>query len=264
VGKGTAVYASFPLYGYWMHGTMLFEEFHRDLLAREAPAILTQPFEFLPSRAEIATYADGSVIVWSKNAATPAAKLLNPERRIYATFAGICEIGLDATRLSYKVGGCHIARAVPITLDRHEVPIDVTVPRYDATGITFTVDAVDGNYRGPLGACLRQGAYDLAPKSRHRVRIHTALGLRDEVLVASDDHTLPIDIPVAHARIEIESADPVLVVTPVNPGTEIAVVPIAEPTIDVTPVGGNPTDVNPIPVAPPKAPPTGEWIWGAG
>jgi hypothetical protein len=209
---------------------MLFEEFHRDLFASGADVWLQQPIDFLPPLAAVAGYADGSIAVWTKDQTPPVAAVRNPLRRVYATPGGWCEIGPDSTTLRYEAAAFHLAEPVPVLLDPAPFTVNVSVAQRSSDGLALDFSAADADAAKPLALRVGDGAYPVAPGSRHHVTFVSGSDWRTALVTADAGGWLRIALPHVRCRLLITGA------TSDDTGDTGDTVPAGHETvIDVTP-----------------------------
>lgn len=211
--KGYAVFAPFPLYQWWLPTNMLFEDFHRDLFGQGADVALLAPIDFLSPFAEIASYADGSVGVWTKSDAAPLVEVRPPLARhgewrwAFAVLGGRCDIGPETTLLRYDEPGFHVARRLPITVTPVPFTVNFCATQSNQQGLAFDLGADAAVAAKPLTIRVGSGAYAIAPLSRHRVTVITQAGGHDRILQADKGGWLTLDLPQARCRILVTAAD---------------------------------------------------------
>ncbi len=202
-GEGYAIYAPLPLYQLWLPGTMLFEVFHRDLFSHGAELEFECPIDFLPMRAALANYADDSVAMWTKDQLAPVAHIHNAPRRVYRLDAGACEIAEGGTTLRGDLPGYHLAEPLPLHLDAVPFTTRFAVRQVSAKGMVFDL-AVDEEYADrTLTLHLDNGAYPVAPDSRHQITLLTAAGGTVQEVQADHNGRLRFSLPAASCRVTI-------------------------------------------------------------
>lgn len=210
VGQGFALYTPVPLYAWWAPGCMLFEEWHRDLLSRGAEVMLQQPFDFIPARAEIAAYEDGSVAVWTKDRFIPVAQVHNPQRRIYLTAGGRCRIGPDGTELSFTTPGYHLVEPLTAFVYPVDFTVSVTATQATAKGLVLELDADNAHAAQPVRLRLGTSQYAIAPHSKHQVTLITPDGGTVEPVSADENGWLNLTIPHARGQVTITADIPTI------------------------------------------------------
>jgi len=169
-GKGFAIYASFPLYQCWTPLNLLFNEFHSDLLCKGAQVSLRNPDIFLPLLCEVASYADGSVALWTRDQMKPAAEIINPLHRIYAAREGWCEIAPRQTTVAYERAGYSTAQPLPIFLgDAVTYPVRFHPLHIAPQALSFQVETKDEYAEHPLTLRIAPGSAILKPGITHHV-----------------------------------------------------------------------------------------------
>jgi len=206
-GNGLTIFAPLPLYQCWLPGSMLFEEFHRDLFGRNADIMFRQPIDFLPPRAALARYADGSMAMWTQDEVQPVVWVKNPERIVFDLPGGSSEIMQGGTNLSCGSAGYHLARPLPVRLARMDLPVIVRALRADKAGMVLQFRTRDDLAGEVITLEIGDGAYPVAPGSTHRL-----IWLNDddggETEVAADENgLLHIDVPLSEKLTTINLLD---------------------------------------------------------
>jgi hypothetical protein len=241
-GRGYACFAPFPLYQWWTPGCLLFEEFHRDLFARNAEVSLDRPIDFLPDNAGVAVYQDGSVAVWTKDRLVPEASVPNPARHAYLVPGGQCRLYPDRTTFTFSTPGYHLVEPLPAFVYPTPYPVSVTAMQVAAKSLVFALDTDPDNADQPVKLRFSTGAYAIAPHSRHLVTIVTPTGGSVESYTADGDGWLTLTLPSARCQLTLsaEAAD-IDVEHPVKPDkreVEVNVVPNAGAAPEPTPGAG--------------------------
>ena len=207
--KGVALYAPFPLYQFWASGTMLFDEFHRNLFGADVTLEMERPMDFLPSMASTAAYADGAA-VWTRDRTVPQLRISNPTRRLYTTRAGSCVLEPNRTVITCTTPGYHIVEALPATVDF--VPFGVRVADCQQSKQSFSLDlgAADEDAGKPLTLRVSSGAYAIKPGSRHRVTLVTEGAVKDFTVTADARGTLTLPLLAARCRVLLGGADTIV------------------------------------------------------
>jgi hypothetical protein len=208
--RGYAIFAPFPLYQFWMPGSMLFGELHRDLFGRQPRIVLEQPAELLPANAAVAAFADDSVAVWTMDKTSPTALLPASGRRVYDTSGGVCEIGPDATRLRYSTAGFHLAEPLPVTVDPLPFVMPISVVQLTPEGLGLDLSPDERAGTSPVTLRIAGGVYPIAPNTPHRVSLVTRTGSHEQVLTADAAGQLVVTLPGTHCRLLISPPDPVV------------------------------------------------------
>jgi hypothetical protein len=206
-GNGLAIFAPMPLYQCWLPGNMLFEEFHRDLFGRNADTMFRRPIDFLPPRAALSRYADGSVALWTRDEVQPVAWVRNPERVVYNLPGGSCEIMAGGTNLSCGSSGYHLAEPLPVRIARMDLPVIVRVLQADAAGLVLQFRAKDDLAGEVITLEIGDGAYRVAPGSAHRLIWLTDADGGEIAATADENGLLHIDVPLSEKLTTITLLD---------------------------------------------------------
>ncbi|OPZ86359.1 MAG: hypothetical protein BWY76_00985 [bacterium ADurb.Bin429] len=211
--RGVALYAPFPLYQYWASGSMLFDEFHRNLFGAGMALEMERPMDFLPTMASAAAYQDG-VALWTRDRTVPQLRVNNPARRLFTTHAGSCVLEPDRTVVTCTTAGYHIVEALPVTVD--PVPFAVRVADCQQSKQAFSLDlgAADEDAGKSLTLRVTGGVYAIAPGSRHRVTLVTEQAVKDFTVAADARGTLVLSLPAARCRVLLGGADTIVEPTP--------------------------------------------------
>ncbi len=208
---GYALFFPFALYQNWIPGLdPIFGAFHRDLMGLNADAILTRPTDFFPQLTEMSTYADGSLIIWTKQQTRPALTINTPERRLYLTPEGQGDLGPQATNFQFHAAGFHLLRPLPLSpSDITTPPFSYSVTQYAASGIDISIfGSGDGQVR-PYTLQLFTGAYQVKPGSQHQAIITTPSAAQNLTLTADTDPTIPnkgiltLTLPAGECRMQL-------------------------------------------------------------
>lgn len=223
--NGLALYASFPLYQYWISGAMLFDEFHRDLFADGAAIELERPVDFLPTLASAAVFTDG-VAVWTRDTTLPQLRIANPTRQAFATLAGSCLLEPDHTTLTFTSPGYHIVDALPITIEPASFPVRFSASQVNAQGLVFDLATTDEDAEKSLVVHVTGGAFPIAPGSRQTATVVSSSGSRDFTVTANEHGVLTLYLPVARCRVFLGGSD--MIIEPTTPAGDDHVID-AEP-----------------------------------
>jgi len=230
-GNGLSIFAPLPLYQCWLPGNILFEEFHRDLFGRTADVMFQRPIDFLPPRAALAVYADGSVAMWTRDDINPVAWVRNPDRRVYRLPGGRCEIMSGGTRFYCGSPGYHLAEPLPIAIERMDLPVTVNVVQADETGLVLQFRAEDNLAGEQITLRIGDGAYRVTPGSVHRLTVLTDNDGAMQGITADADGLLHITVPLSQklTTITLIGREPALETVPSLPNGN------ADITIDALP-----------------------------
>ncbi|MHB9132338.1 MAG: beta-galactosidase [Armatimonadota bacterium] len=207
-GKGYALFATMPLYQLWMPGNMLFEEFHHNLFGFGADVMLQRPMGLLPTFGEMSTFADGSVMMWGKDATTPVVQLTAPLHQVYAVDDGICDLGPEQTLLRTRNPGVHVARPLPIYLPATPFTISVAILQQNKQALTFALDTEDGESGSPLTVQVGSGTYRITANSQHTLTIITPSGSTAQTVKADAHGWLTIILPSIRSRVLLTGTEP--------------------------------------------------------
>ena len=202
-GKGLAIYATFPLYEFWMPGNMLFEEFHRDLFSRGARLSLQRPIDFLPTFCEAAAYADGSVALWTRDQTTPEAEIANPDRRVFATVGGSCIITPTGTTLSYDRPGFSLAEPLSLFVEPAKFTVKFALRQLTPQAMAFQLTPDDTAGGLPLTLHLGPDGSFNTPGAHHHVLMVTADASQEQDVQADARGWLTITLPTAGCSLTI-------------------------------------------------------------
>jgi hypothetical protein len=205
---GMAIYAPFPLYDAWMPDSMLFGEFHHDLLGHNAAICLQRPIDFVPAEAEVANYADGTVIAWSKDQTAPQVIVRNTARRLYLVQGGECGLDGSLTTLNYETAGFQLAEPLPITVSALTFPLTISALRVNKQTIELTLAANGNSATGPVTLSITDGAYPVAPNSTHHVTINTQDGPQSSSVTADDQGILTLTLPTPNCQLHVGDTAP--------------------------------------------------------
>ncbi len=224
---GVALYAPFPLYQYWASGSMLFDEFHRNLFGAGVALEMERPMDFLPSMASAAAFADG-IALWTRDRTLPRLRITNPARRLFATQAGSCVLEPNRTIVTGDTAGYHIIEALPVTVDPAPFAVRVADCQQSKQAFTLDLGAADEDAGKSLILRVSGGAYAIAPGSRHRVTLVTEQAVKDFTITADARGVLVLSLPAARCRVLLGGADTIVEPQP-TPATDGELVIDADP-----------------------------------
>lgn len=213
-GRGQALYAPLPLYQWWTSGNLLYEEFHRDLFSYGSDVELEQPVDFLTPFSEVAVYADGGMVMWSKNRQAPVARVRNPQRQLFAGFDGYSELTPEGTWLRANTAGFHAISTLPLFVEPAPFRVLFSLTQADARGYLFDIGADDDHADQPVTLRLGNGAYRIIPGSSHHVSVVSPRGNWVHVVTADAQGVLRVKLPSARCNVMISGAEPVLELDP--------------------------------------------------
>lgn len=205
-GKGLALYASFPLYQCWSPINLLFTEFHNDLFCKGAHVTLQNPDDLLPVLCEVTSYADESVVLWTRDQTEPAAEIANPRHRVFATTGGWCEIRPERTTVTYARAGYSLAEPLPIFLDDSVTyPVRFHPLQLSPQALSFQVETLDDFADCPLTLHIAPGATMLKAGIMHHVMTLTKDGtqLPDQVAQPDAKGWLTVTLPCTRCQFTI-------------------------------------------------------------
>ena len=186
--NGFAIYAPFNLYRYWPVTDLVFNQFHTDLFSRNSKVEMTLPIGLIPNTSEVATYADGSMIIWGKDNNVPRLNFRNETLQLYDINNGQVTINKNAisNAILYN-SGLHVITPLPIFIHSTENIRYVTTANFDINPelIKWDINIV-GEKEITLSVKSVRG-YKIIPGSEH------------EVLIASGGH-VPIILKITGNR----------------------------------------------------------------
>jgi hypothetical protein len=209
---GYAIFCPFSLYQNWVPGLdPIFAAFHRDLFGLNADAILTCPTDFFPELTEMASYTDGSYVVWTKQQTRPALTINTPSRQLFLTTTdGQGDLGPQATNINFHSAGFHLLRPLPITpADPATAPFSYTAAQYSARGIDISVLGSDDGQQHSIALKLKTGTYVVNSNSQHLATITTESGSQSITLTADVDPSnstqgiLNLPLPAGPCRLQL-------------------------------------------------------------
>lgn len=231
-GVGTTVFATHRLWSSWLPGHQLFDEFHADVWQRRATIeLIGAPFispPVLPVESE-----GGAVFLYNPGRAVRAQlALYAAAHRLYSNAvcqfsarmvdeSGLRSGGVLATVDAPEHSSMEIA-PIPVEVRPYAGVVSSTVEEYGTARVQLLVAGDGSGPSGKLGdltlvrgkrqnvrLTVKPGEYEIAPRSRHRLRATDEFGRSsDKTLTADDEGRLQTDLQVERARVTIEPVRP--------------------------------------------------------
>ena len=201
--NGFAIYAPFNLYRYWPTTDLVFNQLHTDLFARDAKVEMTLPIGLIPNTSEVATYADGSMILWGKDSTIPRLNFRNENLRLYDINNGqitTSKSGISTATLHNS--GLHTITPLPMFIHSTVNVNSVTTSGFE---ISHALIRWNMNIIGDKEITLSVKSvrdYEISPDSLHEIVI-AAGGSAPIVykITANKDGELIFDLPAKSVNI---------------------------------------------------------------